>query len=536
MLKNIATALLCTVAPAALLAEPVELRSTDGFISVEGEIVGFNGVMLSVETSVGLVSVPASEVVCYGEACLTTIASNDFGLGADAFQDVFGSPSDGGGESAVAALEDRSDDFVVSFDAPMFNTLYRTLAGAFAVAGGSTSTIDLTQSGQIQLQNEAGNEVAVLTAAADGAPSDLSIGTVALDGSAAAEFTGPSGWALASQMSHQLIGLKAFAVVIAPNVRVDSISMEQLAGIYAGEITNWSEVGGPDLNLLPLQLPANSAVRNELIKLVMEPAGKSIAGNVLTMADEAGIAASVNQFPGSISVVSLDNADDNLIVPIAGECGVAVRPKPFNIVSGDYPLVRPIMAGYDRSPNTSLLTEMFDFAASPVAQGLISREGFLNQSAITQPAADKSERLSQILAGSLDEAERLAAAQMFQVVFEAERLSPTMSGGAASGPEGAWNRAMFGVLAEALKSDEYSGKEVVFVGFGASENGSQAAIDASIDAAADMRAAFASFGADVIASNGLTVSSFGFGGVAAATCYDGQVTNDDYTRVEVWLR
>ncbi len=528
MLKKIATALLCTAAPAVLFAEPVELRSTDGFISVEGEIVGFNGVMLSVVTSVGLVSVPASEVVCFGAGCQTTLANNNFGLTQNDFEAVAG--------TGPAVLEDREDDFVVSFDNPLFETLYGTLAGAFAVASQSPSTIDLTSAGRINMQNETGNEVATLTTAVPGAASDLSIGTISLQGSSRAEFSGPMGWATANQLSHQMVGLKAFAVVIAPNIGVDSVSMQQLADIYAGDIANWSELGGPDQKILPLQLPVNSLVRNELIKLVMDPAGKSIAGNVLTLADEASIASSVNQFPGSISVVSIGNAADNVTVPVAGACGVAVRPDSFNIASGDYPLIRPVLASYDRTPNTSLLTELFDFASADMAQDLISREGFIDYTAVTQDAASKNARLSQILGGSFDDAEKSVAADMFQILFEAERMSPTMSGGAASGPEGARNRAMMHVLADALQDDSLAGREIRFVGFATSASGTQAAIDASAAAAADMQAAFLEYAGDVVSSNNLRLTSFGFGGVAPATCYEGQASNTTYSRVEVWVR
>ena len=87
-ITRIATILLCTAAPVALLAQDVNLRSEDEFISVDGQIVGFNGVMVRVATTVGTVSVPASEVICYGDGCLEIIASNDFGLTADAFQGV----------------------------------------------------------------------------------------------------------------------------------------------------------------------------------------------------------------------------------------------------------------------------------------------------------------------------------------------------------------------------------------------------------------------------------------------------------------
>ena len=333
-----------------------------------------------------------------------------------------------------------------------------------------------------------------------------------------------------------MIGLKAFAVVVNPDVGIDSVTMDQLADIYAGDLTNWSEIGGPDQRILPLQLPVNSLVRNEVIKLVMNPVGKSIAGSVLTLADEASIVASIGQFPGSISIVSADSIGGTATLPVAASCGVAVDPVPFSIVSGDYPLVRPIMATYDRIPNTSLPIELFDFASTTVAQSLLGREGFINYGAVTQDAADKNERLSQILGASLEEIERPVAAQMFQALFDADRLSPTMSGGAASGPEAAWNRAMMIALADTLKDAAYAGREVVFVGFANSTGGTQAEIDASAIAATQVEAAFAQFAADIVRDNGLRLTSLGFGNVAPATCVEGQTDSSTYTRVEAWVR
>lgn len=528
MLKKFIPVLFCTFAPAALLAQQVELRSSDDFISVEGKIIGFNGVMLSVETSVGQVSVPASEVICFGQGCATTIANNDFGLTEASFDGVVS-------EFVVAAV-DTADDYAIGFASPDLGFLYRTIAGAFAVANQTGTSVELSVAGDIALQNEAGNETARMALAAAGAASDLRVSTVSMRGSAQAAFSDPVGWATARQLPNQLIGMNAFAVVAAPNVGVNAVSMDQLAAIYAGELTNWSQLGGADVTILPLQLPVNSAVRNEMIELVMDPTGKSIAPNVLTMADEAGLAGSVNQFAGSVSVVSIDGAQENNILAVSGTCGVAVAATPFNIASGDYPLVRPIMVTYDRTPSTSLLTELFDFATTNISQNLIEREGFISNDGMMQDSAEKNGRLSQLLSATLDDIERPVAAQMFQTLFEAERLSPTVSGGASSGPESAWNRAMLRDLAEMLSDTEYAGKELIFAGFGASESGSEAAIAASAQAASDVQAAFSGFSADVIRASNLSLSSYGFGNVSPATCYDGQVSGPSHSRVEIWVR
>lgn len=527
MMTRIVTSLVCSVAPVALMAQQVDLRSPDEFISVEGEIIGFNGVMLRVLTTVGEISVPASEVICYGAGCEEILASNDFGLTAAALIDVVS------GDTAAPA--DSGDQTLsVGFESAAAGGLYRTVAGAFAVASGTSANVEVAGDGSAVLSDE--TSALTLTPVDDGAAADITIETVSLNGTAAQQYAGPDEWISTDQPTEQLLGLNAFSVIAAPNAGISEISLNDLARVFAGEVTNWSQIGGADVNVLPLQLPTNSDLWAQMNKLVMEPAGKTVAGNVLTMSDQAGISASILQFPGSISVIDAAVANAEQTVAVSGACGIAVAPTEFNIVSGDYPLTRPIMASYATPSLTALAAELFDFASDDVAQGLLDREGFLNHSAQQQDPALKNARLGGLLNASLDDAQRAAAAEMFQVLFDANRLSTTMTGGAASGPEGAWNRAMMIDLADLISAPENQGRDIVFVGFGESTAGSEAAISASANAAQAMQAAFAQSAAAQVASNGVTLSSFGFGNVFPATCVDGQVAGSEYTRVEVWIR
>ncbi|MFT7147205.1 MAG: hypothetical protein ACJASZ_002087 [Yoonia sp.] len=528
IITRIATILLCNAAPAALLAQDVNLRSEDEFISMDGQIVGYDGVMVRIATTVGTVSVPALEVICYGNGCLEIIASNDFDLTADAFQSVV---ADVVVADAADNVEATSGSLQVAFAAPAFGALYTAAANAFAATGAATSS-----DGQLTLQNAAGTEAVMLTVIDDATDADILIDTVSLNGTATGVFVGVADWVGAESLSQQLIGLQSFSVIVAPNAGINSISLNNLARIYAGEVTNWSQIGGADMNVLPLQLPTSSPLRAEMEALIMAPAGKTTAANVLIMSDEAGISASINQFPGSVSVISTQAANSAMTVSVAGSCGVAVTATPFNIKSGDYPLVRPIVATYTTAPTTSLVTDLFDFAATDDVQNQLMEAGFISHRATVQDGTEKNARLSQLLGASLDSAQRAAAAQMFQILFDADRLSPTMTGGAASGPEGAWNRAMLQSVIAATSDPANAGREIIFVGVGESTAGSQAAIDASIAAAAEMQAALAAAAADVVAAGNFTLSSYGFGNVSVATCIDGQVAGSEYTRVEVWIR
>ncbi|MEO1638721.1 MAG: substrate-binding domain-containing protein [Pseudomonadota bacterium] len=538
MITRLAFTLLCSVAPAAIFAQQVDLRSPDEFISVEGEIVGFNGVMLRVQTNVGAISVPASEVICYGTGCLQTVQNNDFGLTADAFVDLVTVSAEEAASAAeaAAAATATSETLTVGIDGAAYEGLYRTLAGAYAVASDASNQIDFAPNADLTLTGPDQNETTLLFDADAGSDADVVVGPATLGGTLDRAYAGPADWASATQLSHHLIALDAFAVIVAPNADISAISVSDLARVFAGEVTNWSQIGGADVSVLPLQLPTDTVLNQEFVRLVMEPAGRAVAGNVLTIGTAEGVTASINQFPGSISVVDLADADPALTVDVAGACGIPVPPTMFHAKSGDYPLIRPIMAQFAAPRGTNLVTELFDFASRDVAQSLVAREGYVDYSASLQDAVAKNARLSSLLEADLDEAQRASAAQMFQVLFDADRTSLSLTGGAASGPEGGWNRAMFVDLLELMEDPGNAGREIVFVGFGESTAGSAAAIDASTTAAAEMVAAVQAVAADVVSANNLTLSSFGFGNVAPTTCYDGQVAGSEYTRIEVWIR
>lgn len=545
MLKKIATALLCTAAPSILFAQTVELRSADGLISVKGEITGFDGSLLTVATSVGAVNVPASEVACYGFACLTVLADGALGIPPDTFSSVVideapealpVAPVVTAAPETAPTLAPVSETLELGFSDPRYATLFRTSTGAFVLSGRRDTRIGLTVPGQIDLANENRQEnVAVrLSDSLDGV--DITVSMTPLTGAAEFEYQSPADWALTGPLSHQMLGVDAFEVVVGGGIGVESVTIDQLAEIYAGELTNWSELGGADQRILPLKLPETAGLNSEFVALIVASASKTVANSVLTIPDEAGIASSVDRFPGSIAVLSRGQAGDTQTLPVAGSCGIAVEANPFTIASGDYPLVRPITAEFASPPLASLMPELLDFASTSAAQQAITAEGFLGLIPAQEDSGTNNNRVVSVLASELSDVDKLAAAKMFELLFDADRLSTTLIGGAVSGPEGAWNRSAFVALADALSDNAYFGKEILLVGFADSANGDQAAVDVSTRVANEMRAAFGLFASDVISENQITVSAHGFGAVAPAACYQGQVESDTKSRVEIWVR
>ena len=63
---------------------------------------------------------------------------------------------------------------------------------------------------------------------------------------------------------------EGFVFFVNKDNKVDSLTLEQIRSIYSGEITNWSEVGGTDTEIIAYQRPENSGSQTGLYSLVMK--------------------------------------------------------------------------------------------------------------------------------------------------------------------------------------------------------------------------------------------------------------------------
>jgi phosphate transport system substrate-binding protein len=66
------------------------------------------------------------------------------------------------------------------------------------------------------------------------------------------------------------IGLDALVFIVNEDNPIDSLTSEQIRGIYSGEITNWSEVGGDDIEIVPFQRPVLSGSQTLMLNLMMQ--------------------------------------------------------------------------------------------------------------------------------------------------------------------------------------------------------------------------------------------------------------------------
>ena len=174
---------------------------------------------------------------------------------------------------------------------------------------------------------------------------------------------------------------EALVFVVNAGNPVDSLTVEQIQGIYTGQITNWSQVGGEDLPIAPFQRDADSGSQVLMEKLVVD-------GLDLIQPPEGLVAGSMD---GLITgVMSYDNSDSAIgytVYYYANDMEMAqglkilrvegVSPSADTIRAGEYPLRNPYYVAMDaNTPEQSMTAVLYRWLLGEDGQRLVARLGY----------------------------------------------------------------------------------------------------------------------------------------------------------------
>ena len=159
------------------------------------------------------------------------------------------------------------------------------------------------------------------------------------------------------------------AIIVNPDNPVADLSIEQIAQIFTGEITNWSELGGSDGQVVPIGREAGSGTRDGFESITgTEDACKY--QNELTSTGE--VIASVASNPNAIGYTSLSAVDDTVKALTVG----GVAPSEATVLDGTYAIQRNFNFIVSDSTELSDAAQAFvDWATSTEASDLIAGAG-----------------------------------------------------------------------------------------------------------------------------------------------------------------
>lgn len=173
----------------------------------------------------------------------------------------------------------------------------------------------------------------------------------------------------AQGLKETTFALDGIAIVVNTENTVEDLSLEQIAKLATGEITNWSEVGGPDAPVVLIGREAGSGTRDGFESIVgVEDKCAYEQELTSTGAVLAGVAANPNAF-GYVSLASVDDTVKMVTVD-----GVAASEE--TVKDGSYKIQRPfVFVTKDGEELSAQAQAFYDFALSEDAAELIAAAG-----------------------------------------------------------------------------------------------------------------------------------------------------------------
>lgn len=180
-----------------------------------------------------------------------------------------------------------------------------------------------------------------------------------------------------------IIGRDAISMVVSRDVwegGVESLTADQLQGIYEGRIRNWKEVGGPDRRIVFFNKEPGRGTWEMLVGWLYKSPANAPRVNHPEVGANAEVRSKVGGTRGALSFVSTPWADQETVFALAlvdGE-GTEVAVTGENIASGAYPLTRPLYLVTNGTPADGAKV-LVDYLLSEAGQSLVEKHGFLKR-------------------------------------------------------------------------------------------------------------------------------------------------------------
>ena len=173
----------------------------------------------------------------------------------------------------------------------------------------------------------------------------------------------------AAGLQETVLAYDGIAIIVHPDNPVSDLTLEQIAQLYTGEITNWKDVGGNDAQVVLIGREAASGTRDGF-ESITGTKDKCQYRQELTSTGD--VITTVSQNPDAIGYASLASIKDSVkALNVDG-----VTPSEASVKDGSYKVQRPfVLVTVEGKALSSAAQSFFDYASSADAADIIAKAG-----------------------------------------------------------------------------------------------------------------------------------------------------------------
>lgn len=190
---------------------------------------------------------------------------------------------------------------------------------------------------------------------------------------------------MTSPSSEHILGLDGIAVIVNRNNTIDALTREQVAKIFSGEITNWSQVQGPNAPIKVYARDDKSGTFDSFKSLVLEKS--NLISNAVRFEDSVALSDAVAGDSNGIGFIGLPYIRDAKAIAISEGNAPPLMPNALTVSTEDYILSRRLYL-YTPAHSTNIWVGKFlEFALSNAGQQIVGENGFVAQTVKSESTA-----------------------------------------------------------------------------------------------------------------------------------------------------
>lgn len=501
---------------ATVSAQDVTLSSPDKSVEISGTLLGFDGDFYRVDTIYGELTIDGSGVTCDGPGC----------------PDL---------QNYVARLQ-------VSGSATIGDVLMPALIESFALRNGYSATRTQLDEAHFEyaLRDSGSDRLMAtfrfhVTNTDDGFTDLLSDETdivmalreVRLTEKRRAREAGLGD--LTEPNRSRVLALDAMVAITAPGNPVDAVSPAMLARIFAGRVTNWKDLGGPDAPISLHLRDSKSGISQAVQDRLMAPAGLVLETTINRHDTNRELMNAVTRDPFAIGISSYSETGNADVLVLTGTCGFTLRAGRVTIKTEDYPLTAPMFLYIPARRLPKIARDFLTFTRSPAAQIVIRRAGFVDQAPEELSLNQQGDRFANAITQIGEQTRLSELKRLVQTLSPMRRLSTSFRFRAGSTELDAQSLSNVQQLARAFETGVYDERSLMFVGF---SDGDGPEESNRVIARKRARAVLAAVrkAAETVNLDQLDIKVDAFGETLPMACDDSAWGRQVNRRVEIWVR